>query len=99
MQLNFNIDWTRLGIGFAIQVVFLTLALLVMLKQQKLAWKLPGLMGSVLLACALVQIPYAGAVISFVVLLLCITKTVGARTSERAAARSSAVPSTLTFST
>jgi hypothetical protein len=81
MQINFNnIDWTRLGIGFAIQAVFLTIALLVMLKQQKLTWKLPGLLGSVLVACALVQIPYAGAVISFVVLLLCITKVVGART-------------------
>ena len=80
MQINFNIDWTKLGIGFAIQAVFLTLALLAMLKQQKLTWKLPGLLGSVLLACALVQIPYAGAVISFVVLLLCITKVIGART-------------------
>jgi hypothetical protein len=80
MQINFNIDWTKLGIGFAIQAVFLTLALWAMLKQQKLACKFPGLLGSVLLACVLVQIPYVGIVISFVVLLLCITKAIGART-------------------
>jgi hypothetical protein len=80
MQINFNIDWVKLGIGFVIQTVFLALALWAMLKQQKLTCKFPGLLGSVLLACVLVQIPYVGAVISFVVLLLCITKAIGART-------------------
>jgi energy-coupling factor transporter transmembrane protein EcfT len=80
MPINFNIDWTKLGISFAIQVVFLGLILGAMLKQQKLAWKFPGFLGSILLACALVNIPYAGGVIGFVVLLLCITKAIGART-------------------
>ena len=80
MQMNINIDWAKLGIGFAAEAVFLTLALGAMLKQQKLAWKIPGLLGSIILACALFQIPYAGAFISFVVLLICITKVIGART-------------------
>jgi hypothetical protein len=78
--MNINIDWTRLGIATAVQAIFLTFALGAMLKQQKLKWKVPGLLGSVLLACLFVQIPYAGIVISFVVALLCITKVIGART-------------------
>jgi hypothetical protein len=78
--MNINIDWTRLGIAAAVQAIFLTFALGAMLKQQKLKWKVPGLLGSVLLACLFVQIPYAGIVISFVVTLLCITKVIGART-------------------
>jgi hypothetical protein len=78
--MNINIDWTKLGIAFAVQAVFLTFALVAMLRQQKLKPNIFGLLASILLACALVQIPYAGIAFSFIVALLCITKTVGART-------------------
>ncbi len=78
--MNINIDWTRLGIAAAVQAIFLVFVLGAMLRQQKLKSNVPGLLASVLLACLLVQIPYAGIVVAFVITLFCITKAVGART-------------------
>jgi hypothetical protein len=51
-----------------------------MLKQQKLEAKFPGVLGSAMLASALLHIPYAGILISLVVLTLCVTKAIRART-------------------
>jgi hypothetical protein len=80
MPLNLQIDWTRTGVEFAAQTVFLTVALRLMLKQQKLACKFPGVLGSAILASALLHIPYAGIAISLIVLTLCVTKAIRART-------------------
>jgi hypothetical protein len=78
--MNLNLDWTRSGVEFAAQTVVLTLLLRLMLKQQKLDCKFPAVLGSAILASALLHIPYAGIVISFVVLTMCITKGIRART-------------------
>jgi hypothetical protein len=78
--MNFDVDWVQLGVKLGAEAVFLTAALAVMLNQQKLPWKFPGLFASVLFACALIQIPYAGVAVSFLALLFCITKVIKART-------------------
>lgn len=78
--MNLNVDWNRLGVEFAAQTVFLTLVLRLMLKQQKLECKFAGVLGSAALASALLHIPYAGIVISLVVLTMCITRVIRART-------------------
>jgi hypothetical protein len=63
-----------LAIEFAIQTVFLLLALWIMIKLQKLHWNLPGMIGAAALASGLDMIPYVGHYISFSVLLLCVWK-------------------------
>jgi hypothetical protein len=79
--MNFNnVDWVGLGLGIAGQTVFLTVALWIMLKLQSFERNIPGLIGAAALACALGRIPYVGIAISLVVLLLCITKLIHART-------------------
>ena len=79
--MNFNnVDWMALGLGFGIQTVFLTIALWIMLKMQSFDRNIFGLIGAAALACAIDHIPYVGWYISGVVLLLCITKLIHART-------------------
>jgi hypothetical protein len=79
--MNFNdVDWAGLGIGIAIQTVFLTIALWIMLKIQSFERNILGLIGVAALSCALDRIPYVGWEVSGVVLLLCITKLIHART-------------------
>ncbi len=79
--MNFNdIDWIGLGIGIGIQTVFLTIALWIMLKVQGFDRNIFGLIGAAALGCAIDRIPYVGWEISGVVLLLCITKLIHART-------------------
>ena len=79
MNLN-DVDWAGLGIGIAIQTVFLTIALWIMLKIQSFERNILGLIGVAALSCALDRIPYVGWEVSGVVLLLCITKLIHART-------------------
>ena len=79
--MNFNnVDWMALGLGFAGQTVFLTIALWIMLKMQSFDRNIFGLIGASALACAIDHIPYVGWYISGVVLLLCVTKLIHART-------------------
>jgi hypothetical protein len=81
MSMNFNdIDWMGLSLGIAGQTVFLTVALWIMLKIQGFDRNVFGLIGAAALASALDRIPYVGIEISLVVLLLCITKLIHART-------------------
>ena len=78
--INFNVDWVQLGVKFAAETVFLTVALCVMLNQQKLPWKFPALFASVLFACALIQIPTPAWWFPSWRFWLCITKVIKART-------------------
>jgi hypothetical protein len=79
--MNFNnVDWMALGLGFAGQTVFLTIALWIMLKMQSFDRNIFGLIGAAALACAIDHIPYVGWYVSGVVLLLCVTKLIHART-------------------
>jgi hypothetical protein len=79
--MNFNnVDWMALGLGFAGQTVFLTIALWIMLKMQSFDRNIFGLIGASALACAIDHIPYVGWYVSAVVLLLCVTKLIHART-------------------
>jgi hypothetical protein len=79
--MNFNnVDWMALGLGFGGQTVFLTIALWIMLKMQGFDRNIFGLIGAAALACAIDHIPYVGWYVSGVVLLLCVTKLIHART-------------------
>jgi hypothetical protein len=80
MNADFQMDWMALSLGFAGQTVFLTIALLIMIKIQRFEWNFPGLVGSAALACALDHIPYVGIELSFAALLFCVTRLIKART-------------------
>ncbi len=66
--------------GYVGQTIFLFIALWIMIKLQKLNCKVIALLGSAALACAIDYIPFVGIYLSVVVLLICITKAIGAKT-------------------
>lgn len=68
-------------IHFAVQTVFLVVALWIMIKLQKLNYNFLGLLGAAALACAIELIPlpyYISDLIACTVLLFCISKVTGA---------------------
>jgi len=75
-----NLDIYQVAFGYVGQTVFLFVALWIMLKLQKLNFKLPGLILAAMVASALDHVPYVGIPLSVIVLVVCITKLIGSRT-------------------
>jgi hypothetical protein len=63
-----------LGIEIVIQTAFLTAAMWVLIKLQKLQYNFPGLLGAAALASAFDQIPFVGHYFAFVALVLTMMK-------------------------
>src|SRR5437867_11328489 len=65
----------RLSLTFAIQTVFLFIALLVMIKIQKLEWNFLDLLVAAVVGSGLDMIPFVGHYLAVIALWFCIKKT------------------------